>query len=183
LTYLAFAAHAVAQALRAHPRLNSRWEGDSIATNERVNLGIAVSTDAGLIVPVVHDADGSSIAQLALAIHTLAEKARGGTLALSDVQGGTFTLNNTGALGSIVSVPIVNHPQAAILTTEAIVKRPVVGEGDAIVVRSMMNLCMTFDHRVCDGADAGAFLADVRARIEAIATGHGAGLADAPLGP
>ena len=171
LTYLAFAAHATAQALRAHPRLNSRWEGDTIAENERVNLGIAVSTDAGLIVPVVHDADALSIAQLAVAIHALAEKARGGTLALADVQGGTFTLNNTGALGSIVSVPIVNHPQAAILTTEAIVKRPVVVEGDAIVVRSMMNLCMTFDHRVGDGADAGALMADVKARIEGIGQG------------
>ncbi len=169
LTYVAFAAHALAQALRAHPLLNSRWAGDRIATNDRINLGIAVSTDAGLMVPVVHDADRMSVAELAVAAHALAEKARAGSLALGDVQGGTFTLNNTGALGSVVSVPIVNHPQAAIMTTEAIVKRPVVVEGDAIAVRSMMNLCMSFDHRVCDGAEAGALLADVKARLEAVA--------------
>ena len=169
LTYVAFAAHALAQALRAHPLLNSRWADDRVATSDRINLGIAVSTDAGLMVPVVHDADRMSVAELALAVHALAEKARAGALALDDVQSGTFTLNNTGALGSVVSVPIVNHPQAAILTTEAIVKRPVVVEGDAIAVRSMMNLCMSFDHRVCDGAEAGALLADVKARIEAVA--------------
>ena len=103
-----------------------------------------------------------------MAVHALADKARAGSLALDDVQGGTFTLNNTGALGSVVSVPIVNHPQAAIMTTEAIVKRPVVVEGDAIAVRSMMNLCLSFDHRVCDGAEAGALLADVKARLEAV---------------
>ena len=108
------------------------------------------------------------VAALAIEITRLAEAARLGGLQIDDVQGGTFTLNNTGALGSVVSVPIINHPQAAILTTEAIVKRPVVVAGDAIAVRSMMNLCLAFDHRVCDGAEAGAFLRAVKEGLEAI---------------
>ena len=168
LTYLPFAASAVAAALRQHPRLNARWDDGRITLNNRVNLAVAVATDAGLMVPVLHDADALSIAAIAVELRRLTDAARAGRLAIDDVQGGTFTINNTGALGSVVSVPIINHPQAAILTTEAIVKRPVVVEGDAIAVRSMMNLCLTFDHRVCDGADAAAFLAAVKARLEVI---------------
>lgn len=169
LTYLAFAAHAVAQALRDHPRLNARWAGDHVEEMPNINLNIAVSTDSGLVVPVIRDADQMAISELAVAVHRIAEKARAGELDLADVQGGTFTLNNTGALGSVVSVPIINHPQAAIMTTEAVVKRPVVVEQDAIAVRSMMNLCMSFDHRVCDGADAGGLLDDVKTRLQLIA--------------
>jgi 2-oxoisovalerate dehydrogenase E2 component (dihydrolipoyl transacylase) len=168
LTYLPFAAYIVAQALMANPMLNARWDAHGIAMNDHVSLGIAVSTDAGLIVPVLHGAADLGVRDLALRATALIDAARTGKLKLEEVQGGTFTLNNTGALGSIVSAPIINHPQAAIVTTEAIVKRPVVVEGDAIVARSMMNLCMTFDHRVCDGADAGRFLADLKARFEAI---------------
>lgn len=168
LTYLPFAAYIVAQSLMANPMLNARWEAGGIAMNDHVNLGIAVSTDAGLIVPVLHGADALGVRDLAVRAAASIEAARADELRLEDVQGGTFTLNNTGALGSIVSAPIINHPQAAIVTTEAIVKRPVVVEGDAIVVRSMMNLCMTFDHRVCDGADAGRFLAELKSRFEAI---------------
>ena len=168
LTYLAFAAHAIAQALRDHPRLNARWAGDRVEEMPNINLNIAVSTDEGLVVPVIRDADRMAISELAVAIHRLAEKARAGALDLADVQGGTFTLNNTGALGSVVSVPIINHPQAAIMTTEAVVKRPVVVEQDAIAVRSMMNVCMSFDHRVCDGADAGGLLDDVKTRLQLI---------------
>ena len=168
LTYLPFAAHAIAQALLENPRLNARWDGDHVTLHHRVHLGIAVATDGGLIVPVVHDAGELDVAGLAVRIHQLAEAARGQKLKLEDVQGGTFTVDNTGALGSVVSVPIINHPQAAIITTEAVLKRPVVAEGDAIVVRSMMNLCLTFDHRVCDGAEAGRFLDGVKSRLEAI---------------
>jgi len=171
LTYLPFAAYAVAQALMANPLLNGRWADTGIALNDHVNLGIAVSTEAGLMVPVIHNAERLGVRDLALQAHALIEAARNGKLTLDDVQGGTFTLNNTGALGSVVSAPIINHPQAAIVTTEAIVKRPVVVVGDQIAVRSMMNLCMTFDHRVCDGAEAGKFLADVKARLEAISEG------------
>ena len=168
LTYMAFAAKAVAEALRENPRLNARWDGDYITLHNRVHLAIAVSTEVGLMVPVLHDADGLGVGAMATALHNLVMAARAGTLKLEDVQGGTFTLNNTGALGSVVSVPIISHPQAGILTTEAVVKRPVVIEGDAIAVRSMMNLCLTFDHRVCDGAEAGAFLGRVKAKLEAI---------------
>ena len=159
---------AVSQALMDNPLLNGRWEGDHIALNPRVNLGIAVSTEGGLIVPVVHEADLLNVEGLAVRIHGVVEAARKGTLKLEDVQGGTFTLNNTGALGSIVSAPIINHPQAAIVTTEAIVKRAVVIEDDVISARSMMNVCLTFDHRVCDGAEAGRFLASIKTRLEAI---------------
>ena len=175
LTYLPFAASAVAAALREHPRLNARWDDGHITLNNRVNIAVAVATEAGLMVPVVRDADALSIAAIAAELRRLSEGARAGTLGLEDVQGGTFTLNNTGALGSVVSVPIINHPQAAILTTEAIVKRPVVVEGDAIAVRSMMNLCLTFDHRVCDGAEAAAFLSAVKARLEVIDESIGLG--------
>ena len=175
LTYLPFAASAVAAALREHPRLNARWDDGHITLNNRVNIAVAVATEAGLMVPVVRDADALSIAAIAVELRRLSEGARAGTLGLEDVQGGTFTLNNTGALGSVVSVPIINHPQAAILTTEAIVKRPVVVEGDAIAVRSMMNLCLTFDHRVCDGAEAAAFLSAVKARLEVVDESIGLG--------
>ena len=171
LTYLPFCAHAVAQALSDDPLLNGRWDGDHVTLNHRVRLGIAVSTEQGLVVPVVHDADRLSVEGLAVRIAELVKAARAGALTLADVQGGTFTLDNTGALGSIASVPIINHPQAAILTTEAIVKRPVVTEGDAIAIRSMMNVCMAFDHRVCDGAEAARFLRSVKARLEAMDEG------------
>ncbi len=175
LTYLPFAAGAVAAALREHPRLNARWDDGHITLNNRVNLAVAVSTEAGLMVPVLRDADTLTIAGIAAELRRLTDGARAGTLGIDDVQGGTFTLNNTGALGSVVSVPIINHPQAAIMTTEAIVKRPVVVEGDAIAVRSMMNLCLTFDHRVCDGAEAAAFLSAVKARLEVIDESIGLG--------
>ena len=175
LTYLPFAAAAAAAALREHPRLNARWDDGHITLNNRVNLAVAVSTEAGLMVPVLHDADTLSIAAVAGGLRRLTDGARAGTLAITDVEGGTFTLNNTGALGSVVSVPIINHPQAAIMTTEAIVKRPIVVEGDAIAVRSMMNLCLTFDHRVCDGAEAAAFLSAVKARLEVVDESIGLG--------
>ena len=175
LTYLPFAAGAVAAALREHPRLNARWDDGHITLNNRVNLAVAVATEAGLMVPVLRDADTLTIAGIAAELRRLSDGARAGTLGIEDMQGGTFTLNNTGALGSVVSVPIINHPQAAIMTTEAIVKRPVIVEGDAIAVRSMMNLCLTFDHRVCDGAEAAAFLSAVKARLEVIDESIGLG--------
>ena len=121
----------------------------------------------GLVVPVIHDATAMSVADLAKAGRDLTNRARQGKLSLADVQGGTFTVNNTGALGSVISQPIINHPQAAILTTEAIQKRPVVRH-DAIAIRSMMNVCLTFDHRIVDGAQASAFLQSVKDRLEAM---------------
>ena len=168
LTYLPFVIKAVAESLKEHPLLNSTWGGDKIIVKRRINMGIAAATPLGLVVPVIHDADTVSIAGLARACRDLTQRARDGKLGLEDVQGGTFTLNNTGALGSVVSQPLVNPPQAAILTTEAIVKRPVVLSGYAIAVRSMMNVCISFDHRVLDGAQVGAFLVSVKRRLEAM---------------
>ena len=167
LTYLPFALKAVASALKEHPTLNAAWGDDCIILKRRISLGIAVAAPAGLVVPVIHDADRLSIAGLAHAIADLTARARAGTLRLDDVQGGTFTVNNTGALGSILGGPIINHPQAAIITTEAARQRPVV-INDAIAIRWMMNLCLSFDHRINDGEQAGTFLQSVRNRLEAM---------------
>ena len=167
LTYLPFAIKAVVESLKEHHKLNSTWRGDKVIVKKRLHVGIAVAAPEGLIVPVIHDADSLSIAGLAKALRELTNKARQGILSLQDVQGGTFTVNNTGALGSLVSQPIINHPQAAILTTEAIQKRAVVVE-DGIAIRSMMNICLSFDHRIVDGAESGAFLQSVKRRLEAM---------------
>ena len=171
LTYLPFALKAAAGALKDNPTLNASWADDHIVLKRRINLGIAVAAPTGLVVPVIHDADRLSIAGLAHAVDDLSTRARNGSLRLEDVQGGTFTVNNTGALGSILGGPIINHPQAAIMTTEALQQRPVVVANergtDAIAIRWMMNLCLSFDHRINDGAEAGAFLQSVKSRLEA----------------
>lgn len=167
LTYLPFVIQAVVEGLRRYPTLNASWGGDHIILKRRINLGLAVAAANGLVVPVIPDADRLSLAGLARAVNDLSERARANRLTLEDVQGGTFTLNNTGALGSYVSGPIINHPQAGIITTEAIGKRPVV-VNDAIAIRSMMNLCLSFDHRINDGAEASGFLAVVKQRLESI---------------
>ena len=167
ITYLPFVIKMVVEALRENPTLNATWGGDAIIVKKRVNMGIAVAGPEGLIVPVIHDAQRLSIAGLAHRVSDLISRARTRRLTLDDVQGGTFTLNNTGVLGSTVSQPIINPPQAAILTTEAIQKRPVV-INDAIAIRSMMNVCMSFDHRINDGAESGAFLKSVKRRLESI---------------
>ena len=167
LTYLPFIIKAVVESLKEHPMLNSTWGGDKIIVNKKIHLGIAVAAPEGLVVPVIHDADSLSIAGLSKAARDLTSRARQGKLALEDVQRGTFTVNNTGALGSIVSQPIINYPQAAILATEAIQKRPVIVD-DAIAIRFMINLCLSFDHRIVDGAQSGAFLQSVKRRLEAM---------------
>ena len=171
LTYLPFAAHAVSQALPDHPYLNASWAEDEILLKKRVNLGVAVATERGLLVPVIKDADRLSVAGLARAMSELGEKARNKKLQLDDVQGGTFTLDNTGAFGSIVSMPIVNLGQAAIISLELIKRRPAVMEDGAIAVRDIVNLCLSFDHRILDGHQAGAFLGDVKSRLEAFGPG------------
>ena len=167
LTYLPFIIKAVVESLKEHPTLNASWGEDKIILKRRINLGIAVAAPQGLIVPVIHDADRMSVAALAATSRDLVLRARQTKLTVDDVQGGTFTLNNTGALGSTMSYPIINHPQAAILTTEAIQKRAVVRD-DAIAIRSMMNVCMSFDHRINDGAESGGFLQAVKSRLEAM---------------
>ena len=167
LTPLAFALKAVSESLRTNPIVNSTWAGDAIVTKGRINIGVAIATERGLLVPVIQDADRLGVAELAMAVDDLASKARENKLNIEDVQGGTFTVNNTGALGSVMGKGIINHPQAAILNTESIVKRPVI-IGDAIAIRSMMNICLTFDHRIMDGREAGGFLADVKRRLESV---------------
>jgi 2-oxoisovalerate dehydrogenase E2 component (dihydrolipoyl transacylase) len=167
LTYLPFALWAVAESLTEHSMLNSTWGRDKIVLKRRLNIGIAVAAPQGLVVPVIKDTAGLGVTDLAKAVSDLTRKARENRLALPEVQGGTFTVNNTGALGSVISHPLLNGREAAIMTTEAIIKRPVVID-DAVAVRSMMNLCLTFDHRILDGSEAGAFLQSVRARLEAI---------------
>ena len=184
LTFLPFFVVATASCLREHPLLNSSWKDDGIVLHNETNIGIAVATPEGLMVPVVHGADKLGVAAIAKILDSLIERARAGKLELPDVRGGTFTVNNTGALGSVASRPLVNPPQAAILATEAIVKRPVI-VGDAIAIRSMMNVGLTFDHRIMDGAEAGAFLQAVKAKLESIkdAEGFWAGLPGLALDP
>jgi len=167
ITYLPFMVKAVVESLRENPGLNSSWDNERIILKRRINIGIAVAAPQGLVVPVVREADRLTIADLAKAIEGLIQRARENKLSLGDVQGGTFTVNNTGVLGSVVSFPIINYPQAAILTTESIVKRPVV-VNDAIAIRHMMNICLSFDHRIIDGAEALAFLQAVKRLAEAM---------------
>src|SRR5205809_4383586 len=168
LTYLPFIAHAVAQSLLEHPYLNASWAEDKIILRKRVNLGIAVATERGLLVPVVRDADRLSVTGLAQAMSDLGERTRDNKLQLEDVQGGTFTLDNTGAFGTVISMPIINQGQSAIITMESITKRPIVVADNAIAVRSIIATCLSFDHRVLDGHQAGAFLQAVKKRLEAI---------------
>jgi 2-oxoisovalerate dehydrogenase E2 component (dihydrolipoyl transacylase) len=166
LTYLPFIVKAVVESLKEYPVLNSVWDGDRIILRKRINVGVAVDLEDALIVPVIADADELNLLGLARKIDDLVRRARDRRLGTEDVSGGTFTVNNPGALGSVVSTPIINHPQAAILSAEAIVRRPVVVY-DAIAVRSMMNLDVSFDHRVLDGGVALKFLNAVKRRLEA----------------
>src|SRR5487761_1639759 len=165
LTYLPFVVQVVCDAIKHYPWLNSTWSDDGVVLKHYINMGIAVSIPDGLIVPVLKDADQLGFTELVRSLNDLADRARNKQLKPDDVQGGTFTLNNTGATGSVASQPIINQPQAAILTTEAIVKRPVV-IGDGIAVRHMMNMCLSFDHRVIDGMMAGQFLGTIKKRLE-----------------
>ena len=174
LTYLPFIVKAVVESLREHPVLNSVWDGDRIILRKRINVGVAVDLEDALIVPVIPNADELNIVGLARKIDDLVRRARAGGLGTEDVSGGAFTVNNPGSLGSVVSTPIINYPQAAILSAEAIVKRPVVVD-DAIAIRSMMNLEVSFDHRILDGGAALKFLNAVKAWLEAYRPESGVG--------
>jgi 2-oxoisovalerate dehydrogenase E2 component (dihydrolipoyl transacylase) len=175
LTYLPIVLHHVARSLREHRLLNSSWVDGKIVLKGAVNVGVAVASEQGLIVPVVRGADGMSLEQTVSEMARKIDRARTGRLQVEDVQGGTFTLNNTGALGSVLGGAIINYPQAAILTTEAIVKRPMVvtstDGGEAIAIRSIMNMCLSFDHRIVDGAQALAFMNDIKVRLQSILEG------------
>ncbi|KTD87072.1 dihydrolipoamide acetyltransferase family protein [Paenibacillus etheri] len=165
LTYLAFMMKAVVSAIKDYPIMNSVWAVDKIIVKRDINISLAVGTEDSVITPVIKKADQKNVAGLAREIDELAQKTREGKLSLEDLQGGTFTVNNTGSFGSILSYPIINYPQAAILTFESIVKRPVV-INDMIGVRSMANICLSLDHRILDGVICGRFLQRVKDNIE-----------------
>ncbi len=169
LTFLAFIAKAVAENLRRHPVVNSAVMGESTIFRQEINLGIAVALDWGLIVPVIRRADELSLLGVARAIQELADKARNKKLSPDEVQKGTFTITNPGGFGTVVGLPIINQPQAAILAVGAIEKRPAVVTSpdgtDAVGIRRLGYLAMSFDHRIVDGADADRFLADLKTSL------------------
>ena len=170
LSYVAFVIKAVVEALKEYPLVNAEWGGDQIIRKRDININVAVDAPEGLITPVIHHADDRSLSGLSRAVYDLATRARGKKLKVEDMHGGTFTVNNTGALGSTGGFSIINYPQAGILSAAAIVKRPVVVEQDGqdlIAVRSMMNLSFSFDHRLLDGGYAAGFVDAVKRKLEA----------------
>jgi pyruvate dehydrogenase E2 component (dihydrolipoamide acetyltransferase) len=173
LSFLPFFAKAAVEALKAHPSVNSSidQEAGTVTYHDTENLGIAVDTERGLLVPVIHDAGDLSLGGIARKIADLAERTRTNKVTPDELGGGTFTLTNTGSRGALFDTPIINQPQVAILGTGAVVKRPVVVQdaelGEVIAVRSMVYLAITYDHRIVDGADAARFLGTVKDRLEA----------------
>jgi len=167
LTFLPFFVKASVEALQAFPIINSTVQGDDIVYPAFENISIAVDTERGLLTPVVKDAGGKSIASLAADIADLAERTRSNKLTPDELQGGTFTVTNTGSRGALFDTPVVFLPQSAILGLGAVVKRPVVMGGDSIAIRSMVYLALSYDHRIVDGADAARFLTAMKSRLEA----------------
>jgi pyruvate dehydrogenase E2 component (dihydrolipoamide acetyltransferase) len=171
-TYLAFVARAAVETLLEYPWVNGELRGDQIVTRNYVNLGIAVELEGGkgLIVPVIKNAEGMNLLGLARAIADIAARARDKKLTPDDVQGGTFTITNPGGYGTFHGTPIISQPQSGILGTYAVVKRPWVVQdelgGDVIAIRPIMNVTLTYDHRLVDGALAGRFLHDVREKLQ-----------------
>jgi pyruvate dehydrogenase E2 component (dihydrolipoamide acetyltransferase) len=170
LTYLPFIVRAVSIALGKYPRLNSSFHGDSMTVHERINLGIAVDLNfEGLMVPVVKDVPAKSLPQLAREMQDLATRARSGKLRPDELTEGTYTLTNNGAFGTVITAPIINQPQVAIMSTDAVRKKPVVvetPEGDTIAIRPVGVLAPTFDHRAVDGSYSASFLREVKAILE-----------------
>jgi pyruvate dehydrogenase E2 component (dihydrolipoamide acetyltransferase) len=156
---------ATAEALKEYPELNARLEGDEIVYLDRYDLGVAIQTDQGLVVPVVRDCDSRGVEELRAAVDDLAEKARAGRLAPEELRGSTFTVTSAGKLSGLLVTPLINHPEVGILGVHRIAPRPVVRDGD-VVVRSMGNISTTFDHRVVDGARAAEFTLAVIRRLE-----------------
>ncbi|WP_407268302.1 dihydrolipoamide acetyltransferase family protein [Radiobacillus sp. PE A8.2] len=165
LTYFAFFLKAVSTALRKFPQMNSSWAGEKIIQHKAINLSIAVGKGQELFVPVIRNVDEKSIKRIAKDIDMLAMKARSGSLTTADMQGGTFTVNNTGSFGSIQSMGVINYPQAAILQVESIVKKPVIID-DMFAARDMVNLCLSLDHRVLDGLICGQFMSYLKEILE-----------------
>ena len=171
LSYVPFVIKAAVDALRRSPAFNAHWTEPGLVVKRHIHMGVAVAVDDGLLVPVVRDVDGLSISGLNRAIADVAARARAGKLRLEDYGGSTFTIDNTGWFGSNLTMPIINVPEVAILTMEAITKRPVVREtpeGDVIAIRPIMNMVLAIDHRANDGAQAAAFLRTIKAWLEAI---------------
>ena len=170
LSFLPFFALAAVEALKVHPKLNAVIDGDQVTYHDAEHVGIAVDTERGLMVPVIHNAGDLNIGGLARKISDLANRTRSGQVAPDELAGGTFTLTNTGSRGALFDTPIINQPQVAILGSGTVVKRPVVVEdpalGEVIAVRSMVYLALTYDHRLVDGADATRFLTTVKNRLE-----------------
>ena len=172
-TYLIFVARATADTLKDYPWINGEIRGEEILTRNYVNLGFAVELQdgKGLIVPVVKNAEGLNLLGMARAVTDVAERARNKQLTPDDVQGGTFTITNPGGYGTFHGTPVISQPQSAILGTYAVVKRPWVVQDDygkdVIAIRPIMNLTLTYDHRLVDGADAARFLSTIKDRLEA----------------
>jgi 2-oxoglutarate dehydrogenase E2 component (dihydrolipoamide succinyltransferase) len=170
LSFLPFFAVAVCEALKVHPVLNSSVEGDQITYHGAEHLGIAVDTERGLLVPVIHNAGDLNMGGIARKISDLAARTRDNKVSPDELGGGTFTITNTGSRGALFDTPIINQPQVAILGLGAVVKRPMVvrGEdgGETIAIRSMVYLGLSYDHRVVDGADAARFLVTLKERLE-----------------
>jgi 2-oxoglutarate dehydrogenase E2 component (dihydrolipoamide succinyltransferase) len=165
LGFMSFFTKAAVGALKAFPEMNSELQGDELVLKKYYDIGIAVGTEEGLVVPVIRDADRKTFAGIEQELSELAKKAREGKLALSEIQGGTFTITNGGIYGSLNSTPILNVPQVGILGMHAIVERPVARNGE-VVIRPMMNLALSYDHRVIDGATAVQFLVRIKQMIE-----------------
>ncbi|MGL4174427.1 MAG: 2-oxoglutarate dehydrogenase, E2 component, dihydrolipoamide succinyltransferase, partial [Actinomycetota bacterium] len=170
LSFLPFFAQAAVEALKVHPTINASIHGDEITYHAEENLGIAVDTDKGLIVPVIRNTGELNIAGIARKVADLAARTRSGSIGPDDLGGGTFTLTNTGSRGALFDTPIVDQPQVAIMGTGTVVKRPVVivdaDGGETIAIRSMVYLALSYDHRIVDGADAARFLTTVKVRLE-----------------
>ena len=170
LSFLPFFVLAAVEALKVHPKLNAVIDGNEVTYHDAEHVGIAVDTERGLMVPVMHNAGDLNIGGLARKIGDLANRTRSGQVSPDELAGGTFTLTNTGSRGALFDTPIINQPQVAILGTGTVVKRPVVVEdpalGEVIAVRSMVYLALTYDHRLVDGADAARFLTTVKNRLE-----------------
>ncbi len=165
LGYMSFFVKAVTEALNSFPAVNGRIDGNDIVYHNYYDIGVAVSTDRGLMVPVLRDADAMTFAEIEKAIAGFAEKARKGTITVDDLRGGTFTVTNGGTFGSLLSTPILNPPQSGILGMHAIKKRPVV-VADQITIRPMMYLAFSYDHRIIDGREAVSFLVRIKECIE-----------------
>jgi len=170
LTYLPFIARAIVDAIAEYPHMNASLDGDTLVVHKYIDLGIAVDLDyQGLLVPVVRDADSKRLRAIARDVNDLATRARARKLGPNEIQGATFTVTNNGSAGSVLTMPIINQPQVAILSTDAIVRRPVVVDVDgseSIAIHPVGNLAMAWDHRAFDGAYAGRFLSRIKEMLE-----------------